>query len=164
MVGLGMLFIVLTWFAMFLLWRRTLFKRRWLLWVFVFAVLGPYAANQLGWMTAEVGRQPWVVYPTVQNGVEMMGLRTADGLSESVHANQVLWSIIMFGIIYFLLFCIWVWVMNEKIKHGPESPGEREAFHVETGFLQAGARVMRGEQHMIDPDQRHDPGEEGASR
>lgn len=157
MVGLGILFIILTWAAMVFLWRGTLFRKRWLLWVFVFAVLGPYAANQLGWMTAEVGRQPWVVYPSVQNGVEMMGLRTADGVSESVRAQQVLWSIVMFGIIYFLLFCIWVWVMNEKIKLGPESPGEREAAHAETGFLRAGARVMRGDQRMTDSNHRELP-------
>ena len=153
MVGLGTLFVALTWFAMFLLWRRALFQKRWLLWIFVFAVIGPYIANQAGWITAEVGRQPWVVYPSVQNGVEMMGLRTAEGVSESVRAGQVLWSIIMFGLIYFLLFCVWVWVMNEKIKHGPETPGEREAVLVGNGFLQAGgARVAHGGGHMTTPD------------
>jgi cytochrome bd ubiquinol oxidase subunit I len=81
-------------------------------------------ANQAGWITAEVGRQPWIVYPSVQGGVEMMGLRTADGLSESVTAQQVLSSIILFGIIYSLLFAVWVFVLNSKIQHGPESGDE----------------------------------------
>ena len=54
----------------------------------------------------------------------MMGLRTADGLSESVTAQQVLSSIILFGIIYSLLFAVWVFVLNSKIQHGPESGDE----------------------------------------
>ena len=145
MVGLGTGFIALTWLAMFFWWRGSLFEKRWLLWVFVVAVLGPYAANEAGWIAAEVGRQPWIVYPSVQDGVEMMGLRTADGLSESVRAGHVLWSLIMFGLIYFLLFCVWVFVMNEKIKHGPESPQERARVNIKRGFLEAGAvRAMPG--------------------
>lgn len=145
MVSLGVLFIGITWVAMFFWWRGTLFKQRWLLWVFVVGVVGPYVANQAGWVAAEVGRQPWIVYPSVQDGVEMMGLRTADGLSESVTAGQVLWSIIMFGVIYFLLFCLWVFVMNEKIKHGPETALERARVHVKRGFLEASAvRALHG--------------------
>lgn len=54
----------------------------------------------------------------------MMGLKTADGLSESVTAQQVLSSIILFGIIYSLLFAVWVFVLNNKIQHGPESAEE----------------------------------------
>ena len=81
-------------------------------------------ANQAGWITAEVGRQPWIVYPSVRDGVEMMGLRTADGLSESVTAEQVLSSIILFGVIYSLLFAVWVFVLNNKIQHGPDSVEE----------------------------------------
>ena len=46
-------------------WRGTLFDKRWLLWVFVISVLGPFVANQLGWAAAEVGRQPWIVHPNV---------------------------------------------------------------------------------------------------
>ena len=54
----------------------------------------------------------------------MMGLRTSEGLSESVTAQQVLSSIIMFGVIYSLLFAVWIYVLNAKIKHGPESVAE----------------------------------------
>src|SRR5262249_62349797 len=65
MVALGMFFIVLPLFASWRRWRGTLFNSRWLLWVFVFAVLGAFAANELGWVAAEVGRQPWIVHPNV---------------------------------------------------------------------------------------------------
>ena len=111
MVWLGGLFVVLTLIGMYFLWRGTIFEKRWLLWTFVLAVPLPYVANQLGWITAEVGRQPWVVYGL---------LRTSDALSKAVVANQVLGSIIMFIVIYALLFVVWVFVLDSKIKHGPD--------------------------------------------
>jgi cytochrome d ubiquinol oxidase subunit I len=111
MVMLGFLFIALTLLATFYRWRGTLFEKRWLLWIFVWAVPLPYLANQLGWMAAEVGRQPWVVYGL---------LRTSDALSKSVVAGQVLGSIIMFMVIYALLFAVFLYILDSKIKHGPE--------------------------------------------
>jgi len=111
MVGLGMLFIVMTLVASFYRWRGTLWHKRWLLWGFVLAIPLPYIANQVGWVTAEVGRQPWIVYGL---------LRTKDALSKSVTAEQTLTSIILFGIIYALLFAVWLYVLNDKIHHGPD--------------------------------------------
>lgn len=111
MVWLGLLFAVLTLVGLCFRWRGTLFEKRWLLWVFVWAVPLPFVANQLGWVTAEVGRQPWVVYGL---------LRTSDALSKAVGANQVLGSIIMFIVIYALLFAVWVFVLDRKIKQGPD--------------------------------------------
>ena len=108
--------------------RGTFAKKRWLMWTIVVMPLAAMIANHAGWITAEVGRQPWIVYPSIQDGVEMMGLRTADGLSESVTAEQVLSSIILFGVIYSLLFAVWIFVLNNKIQHGPESPSELEAY------------------------------------
>ncbi|MFK8112479.1 MAG: cytochrome ubiquinol oxidase subunit I [Rubripirellula sp.] len=122
MVGLGTLMMGVAFLACWSWYRGSLERRRWLLWTLVLMPVAAMTANQAGWITAEVGRQPWIVYPSVQDGVEMMGLRTADGLSESVTAEQVLSSIIMFGIIYSLLFAVWVFVLNQKIQHGPESP------------------------------------------
>jgi cytochrome d ubiquinol oxidase subunit I len=87
-----------------------LFETRWLLWIFVFAVLGPQIANQLGWLSAEVGRQPWIVYDL---------LRTSDALSNVVSASQVLTSLVLFGLIYLLLFTLFVYLLNEKIQAGP---------------------------------------------
>ncbi|MEI6914302.1 MAG: cytochrome ubiquinol oxidase subunit I [Armatimonadota bacterium] len=111
MVGLGMYFIGLTVISCFWLWRGVLFQKRWLLWVYVFSVIAPYFANQLGWVGTEVGRQPWVV-----QGL----LRTGDAYSKSLVPGQVLASIVMFGIIYALLFAVWVYVLNDKIHQGPE--------------------------------------------
>ncbi|QDS88921.1 Cytochrome bd-II ubiquinol oxidase subunit 1 [Rosistilla ulvae] len=124
MVGMGTLMIVVAGMACWSWYRGTYGERRWLLWAVVVMPLAAMTANQAGWITAEVGRQPWIVYPSVQNGVEMMGMRTADGLSESVTAEQVLSSIILFGIIYSLLFAVWIFVLNQKIQHGPDSPEE----------------------------------------
>jgi cytochrome d ubiquinol oxidase subunit I len=111
MVGLGIYFVVLTWYAVWSRLRGKLFDRKWLLWIFVFSVIGPFAANELGWITAEVGRQPWIVYNQ---------LRTADAVSRSLDASQVVGSIIMFGVIYALLFALWIYLLNDKIQKGPE--------------------------------------------
>lgn len=115
MVGLGFAFIGLCGLALFYRVRGTLFQKRWLMWIFVIAVVGPILANQAGWVAAEVGRQPWIVYGL---------LRTSDALSQHVTAEMVLASIIMFGLIYALLFAVWVYVLHQKIRHGPDEPGE----------------------------------------
>jgi cytochrome bd ubiquinol oxidase subunit I len=91
--------------------RGNLFNKRWLLWTFVFSVIGPFVANEVGWVAAEVGRQPWIVYNQ---------LRTGDAVSPSLAASQVLGSIIMFGVIYTLLFALWIYLLNDKIQRGPE--------------------------------------------
>jgi len=114
MVAFGMLMIGLTVLAAFFWWRGTLFRQRWLLWVFVFMVIVPQLANQFGWYTAEMGRQPWVVYGL---------LRTSDALSKVVTANQVVFSLIMFTLIYTLLFALFLYLLNKKIKAGPDSHG-----------------------------------------
>lgn len=113
MVALGMFFIVLTLFALLLLWRGKLFDQRWLMWVFVVAVIGPYAANQLGWVAAEVGRQPWIV-----QGL----LKTSDAFSPVVKAPAILGSIIMFGLIYLLLFVLFIYLLDHNIRQGPKMP------------------------------------------
>ena len=115
MVMLGVLFIALTLLASFCRWRGTLFTKRWLLWAFVWIVPLPFIANQLGWIAAEVGRQPWVVYGL---------LRTSDAVSKSVVSGQVLGSIIMFTGIYSLLFAVFLFILNSKIQHGPEEVTE----------------------------------------
>jgi cytochrome d ubiquinol oxidase subunit I len=145
MVGLGMLLLILTLATLPLLRRGRVFGVRWLLWLYVFAVAAPMVANQAGWVAAEVGRQPWAVYPSVQDGQPMRGLRTSDSLSESVQAGQVAWSIAMFGAIYLLLFAVWIYVLNSKIQHGPDEPGA-EGEGPSEGFMAAAAqRTGRGE-------------------
>lgn len=111
MVGLGFTFLGLTGLGALLLWRRKLYEARWLLRIYVVAVLGAFAANQAGWVAAEVGRQPWIVHGL---------LRTSDGLSKAVKAQQVLGSLVLFTVIYLLLFAVWVFVLHTKISHGPD--------------------------------------------
>jgi cytochrome d ubiquinol oxidase subunit I len=111
MVGLGIYFIVLTLYALWCRIRKTLFQKNWLLWIFVFSIIGPFLANELGWVAAEVGRQPWIVYNQ---------LRTSEAVSQSLAASQVTGSIIMFGVIYALLFAIWIYLLNDNIQRGPE--------------------------------------------
>lgn len=111
MVAIGMTLLTLAWTGVLLCWRGRLFNIRWLLWIFVFSVLGPQIANQAGWFAAEMGRQPWIVYGL---------LRTSAGLSAVVKAEAVLTSLILFAIIYLLLFAVFVYVLNDKIKHGPD--------------------------------------------
>ncbi len=110
MVAIGMFLIALTLLAGFYWWRGTLFNQRWLLKIFVVAVLLPQIANQAGWFAAEMGRQPWVVYGL---------LRTSDALSKAVTANQVLFSLILFSLVYLLLFFLFLYLLNKKIQHGP---------------------------------------------
>jgi cytochrome d ubiquinol oxidase subunit I len=112
MVAIGMLLIVLTCYASWLWWKGKLFEHKWLMGVFVWAVLLPQIANQAGWFAAEMGRQPWVVYNL---------LRTSDALSKSVKAEQVLVSLIMFTLVYATLLVLFLYLLNKKIKHGPES-------------------------------------------
>lgn len=110
MIAIGMFLIALTLYSVFLWWRGRLFEKRWLLWVYVWAVMLPQIANQVGWYTAEVGRQPWVVYKL---------LRTSDALSEAVTAEQVISSLVLFTLVYMLLFALFVYLLNKKITHGP---------------------------------------------
>jgi cytochrome d ubiquinol oxidase subunit I len=117
MVAIGMFLIALTLYASFLMWRKKLFEKKWLMVVFVFAVLLPQIANQIGWFTAEMGRQPWVVYGH---------LKTSDALSKAVTANQVLFSLILFFVIYFILLLLFLYLLNKKIVHGPYDEEERD--------------------------------------
>ncbi|MGQ9643939.1 MAG: cytochrome ubiquinol oxidase subunit I [Ignavibacterium sp.] len=111
MVAIGFMLIGISVLGVFLWWKGTLFKHRWLLWIFVFSVLLPQIANQVGWITAEVGRQPWIVYGL---------MKTSEGLSKAVQAGQVWYSLIMFTLIYIGLFILFIYLLNSKIQHGPE--------------------------------------------
>ncbi len=116
MIAIGIALIAIAWFGLFLWWRGGLWKARWFLWVLVLSVLLPQAANQLGWFSAEVGRQPYIVYNL---------MKTSDALSKSVKAGEVLTSMILFGFIYSLLFVLFIYLLNDKIQHGPETKEEQ---------------------------------------
>jgi cytochrome d ubiquinol oxidase subunit I len=108
-IGFGMIAIAALGFLYF--WRGALSEKRWLLRLLVLSVLGPQIANQAGWFAAEVGRQPWIV-----QGL----LRTSEGLSAVVKANTVLSAILLFSAVYVLLFAVFVYLLNDKIQHGPD--------------------------------------------
>jgi cytochrome bd ubiquinol oxidase subunit I len=112
MVVLGLYFIAVTLYAVIQLRRKKLFKTKWLLKLFVWSIPLPLAACQLGWITAEVGRQPWIVYGL---------LRTSEAHSVTVTAEEILFSIILFGLIYLLLGSLYVYILVREVKHGPQS-------------------------------------------
>jgi cytochrome d ubiquinol oxidase subunit I len=117
MIALGTFFIGITLLALFMWWRGVLFQQRWLMWVFVLAVAGPVAANQAGWVAAEVGRQPWIVYGL---------MKTSAGASISVPAGQIVASLVIFTFIYLLLFALFIFMLDRKIKHGPDPYDESD--------------------------------------
>ncbi|MBI1977798.1 MAG: cytochrome ubiquinol oxidase subunit I [Candidatus Omnitrophica bacterium] len=110
MIVMGILLIVLSVLGVILLWRGSLFKTKWLLRIFVVAVLAPQIANQVGWVTAEVGRQPWIVYGL---------LKTKDAVSKTVQGWEVFTSLMMFTSIYVLLFLVFIYLLDQKIRKGP---------------------------------------------
>ncbi|MCB0282557.1 MAG: cytochrome ubiquinol oxidase subunit I [Calditrichaeota bacterium] len=127
MVAIGFSLIAISIAGMFFLWRGTLIRKKWFLYVLIFSVLLPQIANQLGWISAEVGRQPWIVYGL---------LRTSDALSKVVTANQIWFSLILFFLIYTLLFVLFIFLLNEKIQKGPEKIDESFAVYGhQKGFL-----------------------------
>jgi cytochrome d ubiquinol oxidase subunit I len=115
MVGLGMAMIGLSWIGLFLWWRGRLFDFRPYLVALVPALLFPQAANQLGWISAEVGRQPWIVYNL---------LRTSEALSKTVSGGEVLLSLLLFGAIYSLLFLLFAYLAVHKVMKGPAPSGK----------------------------------------
>lgn len=106
-----------------------LFHKRWLLWIYVFSVLLPQIANQAGWYAAEVGRQPWIVWGL---------LRTSDGLSKTVTAEHLLFSLILFTLIYLMLFIMFIYLLNHKIKHGPQESSEESVEYTSAKELMEG--------------------------
>ena len=109
-VGFGMIAVAGLGFLYF--WHGSLFERRWLLWLLALSVLGPQIANETGWFSSEVGRQPWIVYGL---------LRTPDGLSAVVKADAVVTAIVLFSLVYLLLFAVFLFLLNDKIQHGPDA-------------------------------------------
>lgn len=110
MVGLGTIFIAVTGLGTFLLWRRRLFTTRSLLWVLMLALPFPFIANTAGWMTAELGRQPWLVYGL---------MRTLDGTSHTVSAGNGLFTLLGFLGLYFVIGVLYLFLLARLIQKGP---------------------------------------------
>jgi cytochrome d ubiquinol oxidase subunit I len=114
-VPIGLLGLVLYW------WKRKVYEVRWVLWLFVATVFLAEMAITAGWWTAEIGRQPWIVYNV---------LKTADAVSPSLTATQVAISLAMFIGLYTLLFILFIYLLNGKIQQGPEPLEEVESVEV----------------------------------
>ena len=110
MVGLGTIFIAVMVVAAIQLWRRALFHSRWVLWVLLLCLPFPYIANTAGWITAEIGRQPWLVYGL---------MRTADGYSKMVSAGNGLFTLLGFMGMYMVLGILFLFLIRREIENGP---------------------------------------------
>jgi len=111
MVGFGMLFIALMAVAGWLLWRGKLYESRPVLWLLMLALPFPYIANTAGWITAEAGRQPWIIYGL---------MRTRDGFSAQVSAGNAWFTLIGFMGLYTVLGILFLFLVRREIEHGPE--------------------------------------------
>jgi len=124
MVGLGTIFIAIMVVAVFLLWRGKLFDARWMLWILLLSLPFPYIANTAGWMTAELGRQPWLVYGL---------MLTADGYSKLVSAGNGMFTLLGFMGMYMVLGILFLFMVRREIAHGPLAEPSREQRAVTAG-------------------------------
>ncbi len=114
MITLGTMFIILMAYASFQNWLGRLASSTWLLWVLMLAFPFPYIANTLGWMTAELGRQPWLIY----------GLfHTRDGYSKVVSNGDTIFTLLGFIGLYFVLGLLFLFLVGREIGHGPDEEG-----------------------------------------
>jgi cytochrome d ubiquinol oxidase subunit I len=109
MVVLGFLFVLIALVAVILSWRDKLEKNRWFLRVMPFAIALPYIACELGWILAEIGRQPWIVYGL---------LRTRDAVSRSISSTDVIISLVGFVLLYGTLAAVDAFLI---VKHSRKS-------------------------------------------
>jgi cytochrome d ubiquinol oxidase subunit I len=118
MVGLGTLFIAIMVVSAVLLWAGRLFTSRWMLWILLLSLPFPYIANTAGWMTAELGRQPWLVYNL---------MTTAEGYSRNVSAGNGMFTLLGFMGMYTVLGILFLFLLRREIERGPA--GEAESTH-----------------------------------
>jgi cytochrome d ubiquinol oxidase subunit I len=111
MVGLGTIFIAVMGLAAWMLWRGTLYASRGMLWTLMLSLPFPYIANTAGWITAEVGRQPWLVHGL---------LRTAEGASPMVSSGNTLFTLLGFMGMYGILGLLCLFLLQREIARGPE--------------------------------------------
>jgi len=116
MITFGMMFIGLTAYATFQNWRKRLMSTAWLLWIILLAFPFPYIANTLGWMTAELGRQPWLLYNI---------FRTSEGYSKIVSNGSATFTLIGFVGLYFVLGLAFLYLVGLEIGRGPDGPKQQ---------------------------------------
>jgi cytochrome d ubiquinol oxidase subunit I len=131
MVIIGNVMLLLVLFGAYLLWRGKISASRKWLTMMLLAIPLPHVAIQLGWIAAEVGRQPWIVYGL---------MKTDQGVSKVVSAPEILFSIILFSAIYLLLGILWIYLLVKKIKQGPEGDEQPETRDA-SGLTQTGSEA-----------------------
>ncbi|MDX8554258.1 cytochrome ubiquinol oxidase subunit I [Tenacibaculum sp. 1B UA] len=112
MVGLGTIFIALMLASIVQLFRKKLYQTKWILWSLLFMIPFPYIANTTGWYTAELGRQPWLVYNL---------LRTSAGASPTVSSGNTLFTLLGFIGLYLLLGMLFLILAGKIINKGPQT-------------------------------------------
>jgi len=110
MAGLGTIFVAVMVAAAFLWWRDRLFSSRWMLWILMLSAPFPFIANTAGWLTAELGRQPWLVYGL---------MRTSAGVSPTVSAGNGFFTLLGFMGLYALLAVLFLFLVGHELSHGP---------------------------------------------
>jgi cytochrome d ubiquinol oxidase subunit I len=117
MAGLGTVMLAVMALSGLELWRGKLYTLRPLLWVLMLALPFPYIATTAGWMSAELGRQPWLIYGL---------MRTAQGVSPQVSAGNALFTLLGFMGLYLVLGILFLFLVQREIEHGPEGQGVKE--------------------------------------
>ncbi len=112
MVGIGMLLIALGLLGVYLLWTEKIYENKLYLFILPFLIPLPHIAHETGWIAAEVGRQPWIIYKL---------MKTADAASVVVSAGEITFSLLMFFLIYLLLAVMFVKLFVKIVKGGPEA-------------------------------------------
>jgi len=118
MAGLGTYFVALMALAAWLLWRGKLYVSRWILWPILLSFPLPYIANTAGWMCAEIGRQPWLVYGLI---------RTSEGYSKYIGAGTSLFTLLGFLGMYSMLSILWIVLVYNFIQGGPQAPAHNSS-------------------------------------
>jgi cytochrome bd ubiquinol oxidase subunit I len=140
MITLGSIFILLMAVATFQNWRGRLESTNWLLWILMLAFPFPYIANTLGWMTAELGRQPWLVYGLFQ---------TREGYSKVVSNGDVIFTLIGFTGLYFVLGLLFLYLTGREINHGPEKDLTASKAEPSSRSLENEVEVKRNEEVLV---------------
>ncbi len=120
MVAVGGLMLLIGLAGLWLLWRGRLETARGWQRLAFWGIPLPMVAIQLGWMTAEVGRQPWIVQDL---------MRTRDAVSKVVSGPELVFSIALFTVIYLLLGALWLFLLRREVVHGPVTGSEEEVRH-----------------------------------
>jgi cytochrome bd ubiquinol oxidase subunit I len=115
MVGMGLIMVAVSWIGLLLIWRGKLESARWFLWAAFLSFPTGFIAVLCGWYTAEVGRQPWVIYHI---------LRTEDAITPSLTSGEVLFSLIAYVVVYVVIYAFGLTYIYRLLRRGPAAESE----------------------------------------